>query len=154
MHHTIARHLLSTTLGLGIALGACGGATPTGTDGGTLPNGMMPPPPGDGGMMPPPPGDGGMMPPPGDGGMMMPPPPGDGGMMMPPPGDGGMMMARTCTTASDCTGACPMASAGCACASTPMGMVCVPSCTRDADCPTPPMGTLTCNTTLRICVPR
>lgn len=107
------------------------------------PDGGMTPPPGDGGMMPPP-GDGGM-PPPGDGAM---PPPGDGAM--PPPGDGGMM-ARSCTAASECTSACPGAR-GCTCASTPMGMVCVPTCSTATDCPMGPAGvTLQCR--MGICAP-
>ena len=139
-------------------------------DGGMMPprgdGGMMPPPPGDGGMMPPP-GDGGMMPPPGDGGMMM-PPPGDGGMMMPPPGDGGapppgdggmlpppgdggMTGARACTSASECTGACPPGSVGCTCSTTPMGSLCVPTCTTNADCPPRPGTTLVCR--MGICAP-
>jgi hypothetical protein len=94
-----------------------------------------------------------MMPPPGDGGMMM-PPPGDGGMMMPPPGDGGMTGPRACTTNADCAGACPAGSRGCTCNMSPMGRICVPTCTSDADCPTTPMGALRCETMMRICVPR
>ncbi len=72
---------------------------------------------------------------------------------MPPAGDGGMMTARSCNATSDCAGACPMATMGCACATTPMGMMCVPSCMRDADCPMNPMTTLACDTAMRICVP-
>ena len=143
--------------------GGCGGSSDSQTpspavDSGTTQDvpavtdgSLPPPPPGDGGMMMPPPGDGGMMmPPPGDGGMMM-PPPGDGGMMMPPPGDGGamggdggMMGLRACTATSQCASACPPGSMGCTCASTPMGMLCVPTCTRDADCPTRPGSTVVC----------
>jgi hypothetical protein len=42
-------------------------------------------------------------------------------------------------------GACPPGSVGCTCGSTPMGMICIPTCTKDADCPAGMMGqTLTC----------
>ncbi len=90
----------------------------------------------------------------GDGGVMMgdaamPPP--DGAM---PPADGGTMTPRTCTTAAQCAGACPAGSAGCTCANSPMGMICVPSCTTSTDCPRNAMGVqLTCEPTMRICVP-
>lgn len=57
----------------------------------------------------------------------------------------GMMGPKVCTAAADCVGACPPGSVGCTCATTPMGMNCVPTCTKDADCPAGMMGqTLTC----------
>jgi len=75
-------------------------------------------------------------------GMMM-MPAGDGGTMGPP--DGSMMGPRVCTMASDCVGACPASSRGCTCASTMMGLNCVPTCPVTADCPAGPMGmALTC----------
>ena len=66
------------------------------------------------------------------------PPPGDAGA----PGDAGTMMMgpRACTATAECTGACPAGSRGCTCASTPMGMACVPTCTTSAECPAGPMG--------------
>ena len=86
----------------------------------------------------------GMMPPP-DG--MMPPPDG----MMPPP-DG--MMPTSCTMDADCSGKCPVGAKGCKCAAPPMGtgMICMPTCSVTADCPKPPMGTVTCDTTKGVCV--
>lgn len=145
MHHDIVRRAGPLALSLTLTLAACGGESPT--DAGTTPMMFPPPPPpmGDGGgMMPPPMGDGGMMP----------PPTGDGGTMPPPTSDGGAMTPRVCATAADCAGACPMATMGCTCAATPMGMACIPSCARDADCPMGPMGQLTCNVAMRVCVPR
>ncbi|MEP7122203.1 MAG: YHYH protein [Byssovorax sp.] len=57
----------------------------------------------------------------------------------------GMMGPKACTLASECVGACPPGSVGCTCGSTPMGMACIPTCTKDADCPAGMMGqTLTC----------
>jgi len=110
--------------------------------------GMMMPPRGDGGM--PPRGDGGM-PPRGDGGMM---PPRDGGTMMAPADGGGMMMGpQSCQMESECTNACPPGSMGCTCANSPMGMICVPTCQNDNDCPSGPMGQLRCETNMGICVP-
>ena len=78
---------------------------------------------------------------------MMPPPDG----MMPPP-DG--MMPTTCTMDADCSGKCPVGAKGCKCAAPPMGtgMICTPTCTVTADCPKPPMGTVTCDTAKGVCV--
>ena len=74
------------------------------------------------------------------------PPPDGGG-----PGDGGMTGAKSCTTDADCTGACPAGSKGCACNASPMGDICVPTCTTSADCPDTAMGQLTCQ--MGVCVP-
>ena len=72
--------------------------------------------------------------------------------MMPPPPDG-MMGPQVCTLDSDCVTACPMSAKGCKCASTPMGTskVCTPTCSVTADCPKPPMGTVTCDTVKGLC---
>jgi hypothetical protein len=70
---------------------------------------------------------------------------GGGGM------DGGTMGPKSCTTASDCTGACPSGSLGCTCSQSPTGMICVPTCTTSADCPTGPNGALVCSN--GVCVP-
>jgi hypothetical protein len=103
----------------------------------------------DGGLTMTPRPDGGMMPPRPDGGMMPPP---DGGMM--PPADG-MMGPKACAMDTDCTGACPGGSKGCKCVAPPMmSKICVPTCTVDGDCPTPPMGSLRCDTQQGVCVPR
>lgn len=64
---------------------------------------------------------------------------------------GGGMGPKSCTQASDCTGACPPGSDGCTCADSPMGMICVPTCTTSADCPMGPMGQLVCQN--GVCVP-
>jgi hypothetical protein len=87
----------------------------------------------------------GMMPPPPDG--MMPPPDG----MMPPP-DG--MGPPPCNMDSDCTAVCPIGAKGCKCVAPPMGTgkFCTPTCTVTADCPKPPMGTITCDTLKGLCV--
>jgi hypothetical protein len=61
---------------------------------------------------------------------------------------------KTCTSASDCTGACPSGSKGCTCAAGMGGQdVCVPTCTTNADCPMGMNGQLTCNVAQGICVP-
>lgn len=64
----------------------------------------------------------------------------------------GAVGPTSCTMTSECTNACPPGSMGCDCVMTPMGMVCVPTCMGDEDCPTTPMGQLRCNTNLGICV--
>jgi hypothetical protein len=75
--------------------------------------------------------------------------PTDGGVT-----DSGTGGPRTCTTATDCTGACPPGSMGCTCANSPMGMISVPSCNSSTDCPTTSAGTmLMCDTTMHICHP-
>jgi hypothetical protein len=51
-----------------------------------------------------------------------------------------MMGPKACTQVSDCTNACPPGSYGCTCATTPMGMRCVPTCLTNANCGTSPMG--------------
>ncbi len=71
-------------------------------------------------------------------------------------GTGGMgaggMGPQSCVSASDCTDACPPGSKGCTCSDSPMGKICVPTCTTSADCPTGPNGqSLMCNN--GICVP-
>ncbi len=48
---------------------------------------------------------------------------------------GGGMGPQSCTTEADCQGACPPGSMGCTCDDSPMGMICVPTCTTAADCP-------------------
>ncbi|MGB0590320.1 MAG: YHYH protein [Myxococcota bacterium] len=82
------------------------------------------------------PGGGGDDGPPDDGGAP------DGGG----PPDGG---PASCTTDADCDGECPNVALGCVCHSGPMGMMCVPACTSDVDCP----NGLTCNTDGGICTP-
>lgn len=60
----------------------------------------------------------------------------------------------SCTTPADCTNACPPGSVGCACVSNPEGQnMCVPSCSKDADCPTGGPQPLTCDETQGVCVP-
>lgn len=82
------------------------------------------------------------------------------GMGMMPAGDAGVpaddagaqMGPRACTVPADCVGACPMGSRGCACANTPMGSRCIPTCAVTADCPMAPPGmTFTCRN--GTCVP-
>jgi len=61
-------------------------------------------------------------------------------------GTGGGTGPKACTTAADCTGACPAGSTGCTCGNSPQGMICIPTCTTSADCPTGPQGQqMTCN---------
>ena len=74
----------------------------------------------------------------------------DGGMMGM---DGGMMGPKTCSAPADCALAdCPPGSKGCTCGQTPMGSICIPTCTTNADCPMGPMGmTLTCK--MGVCAP-
>lgn len=64
---------------------------------------------------------------------------GTGGMMQ---GMGGMMGMgpKPCQSDPDCVNACPPGSSGCACDSTPIGMICVPTCQMNSDCPMGPMG--------------
>jgi hypothetical protein len=66
--------------------------------------------------------------------------PNGGGMQM--PGDGGMMMGpKSCTSPADCALTdCPPGSKGCTCGQSPMGQICVPTCTTNTDCPMGPMG--------------
>lgn len=68
-------------------------------------------------------------------------------------GMGGMTTGpKTCAQPSDCAGACPPDAKGCTCATTPMGMQCVPTCTTATDCPKTPNGmTLQCKS--GACVP-
>ncbi len=81
-------------------------------------------------------------------GMMM--PAGDAGVT--PMGDAGMTSPRACTNASECTGACAPGARGCTCATTPMGMRCVPTCASTPECGTGPMGmTLMCRA--GVCLP-
>jgi hypothetical protein len=74
---------------------------------------------------------------------------GTGGM-----GSGGMGGGgpQSCMTEADCTGACPPGSLGCTCNDSPMGKICVPTCTTTADCPDGGGMTLTCNN--GICMPQ
>jgi hypothetical protein len=74
--------------------------------------------------------------------------PTDGGVA-----DSGAGGPRSCSAVSDCTGACAAGSMGCTCANSPTGMICVPTCNSSADCPTPPMGMLVCDTAMHICHP-
>ena len=81
---------------------------------------------------------------------------GTGGMGQGGAGAGGMgqggMGPQSCQSAADCTGACPPGSKGCTCSDSPMGKICVPTCTVAADCPTGPSGqSLQCMN--GICVP-
>ncbi|MBK8257516.1 MAG: YHYH protein [Polyangiaceae bacterium] len=71
---------------------------------------------------------------------------GQGGM-----GQGGNMGPQSCVTESDCQGACPPGSLGCTCNDSPMGKICVPTCTTSADCPSGGGMTLQCMN--GICVP-
>jgi hypothetical protein len=80
-----------------------------------------------------------------------------GGMMM---GSGsssassgtGMMGPKACIAEADCVGACPPGSVGCTCSTTPMGKLCIPTCTQNADCPAGMGGqTLTCQN--GVCAP-
>ena len=67
------------------------------------------------------------------------------GMGMATSSSGGMMGPKSCSMESDCAGACPPSSKGCTCSNSPMGMICVPTCSTDADCPMGMMGmSLTC----------
>jgi len=78
---------------------------------------------------------------------------GAGGMGAGGMGAGGMMMGpQSCTVEADCVGACPPGSQGCTCNDSPMGKICVATCTTAADCPDVPNGTLTCNN--GVCVPQ
>ncbi len=83
-------------------------------------------------------------------------PTGAGGMMM-GTGSGassgtGTMGPKTCTAEADCVGACPPGSVGCTCGTTPMGKLCIPTCTKNADCPAGMGGqTLTCQN--GVCAP-
>ncbi len=81
-------------------------------------------------------------------GMMM--PAGDAGVT--PVADAGAMGPRACTTPSECTNACAPGARGCTCATTPMGMRCVPTCAASTDCGAGPMGmTLMCRA--GVCLP-
>jgi len=65
---------------------------------------------------------------------------GAGGGGMGGAGGGGMGGPKSCDDPSDCAGACPQGSVGCTCAQSPMGMICVPTCSKNTDCPAGPMG--------------
>lgn len=87
---------------------------------------------------------------------LAPPPPPDG---MPPldgmmPAADGMLGPASCTSDTDCKTACPMGSKGCKCAQLLTGTSkgCSPTCTTTADCPMPPMGTVSCDTTQGACL--
>lgn len=69
------------------------------------------------------------------------------GMGMPGGDGGGMMGPKPCASPADCAITdCPPGSQGCTCGQTPMGMLCIPTCTTNADCPMGPMGMqLNCN---------
>jgi hypothetical protein len=80
------------------------------------------------------------------GAMMM--PGGDAGVVA----DAGAMGPAACTSTAGCAGLCPAGSRGCTCATTPMGMRCVPTCSVVADCPMAPPGvTFSCRS--GICAP-
>lgn len=74
----------------------------------------------------------------------------DGGMPM---DGGGMMGPKACTNPADCAITdCPPGAKGCTCGQTPMGQICIPTCTTNADCPMGPMGMqLSCN--MGVCAP-
>ena len=73
---------------------------------------------------------------------------GAGGMT----GAGGTMGGpKTCASEGDCAGACPPGSKGCTCNTSPMGKVCVPTCSTTPDCPTGTMNALKCQ--MGICIP-
>ena len=56
----------------------------------------------------------------------------------------------SCTTDADCEGECTELTLGCVCdGGGPMGLICVPACNSNADCP----NGLTCNTNAGICTP-
>ena len=60
---------------------------------------------------------------------------------------------RPCASDSDCVMSCVMGALGCKCATVMMGSLqCVPICRVTADCPKPPMGTVSCDTTRGICL--
>lgn len=74
--------------------------------------------------------------------------PNGAGMGMPGgDGGGGMMGPKACSSPADCALTdCPPGSKGCTCGQTPMGSICIPTCTTSADCPMGPMGMqLNCN---------
>lgn len=74
--------------------------------------------------------------------------PNGAGMGMPGgDGGGGMMGPKSCASPADCAITdCPPGSKGCTCGQTPMGSLCIPTCTTNADCPMGPMGMqLNCN---------
>jgi hypothetical protein len=59
---------------------------------------------------------------------------------------------RVCMTTMECVGACPPGARACVCATTPMGLRCVPTCMMTPECPPGPMGgMLFCRTGL--CLP-
>lgn len=75
-------------------------------------------------------------------------------MQGPPAGDASTMgSARACTDSSQCGGACPSGTSMCTCASTPMGMTCVPGCSTTDDCPRGGAQSLVCETRMHLCVP-
>jgi hypothetical protein len=47
---------------------------------------------------------------------------------------------RVCMTTMECVGACPPGARACVCATTPMGLRCVPTCMMTPECPPGPMG--------------
>ena len=81
------------------------------------------------------------------------PPAGPTGDGQQPPA-GGQTGPASCDVEADCDSACPADAAGCTCADSPFGAICVPTCSADSDCPTGgPEGGLTCDVTQGICVP-
>jgi hypothetical protein len=69
-------------------------------------------------------------------------------------GAGGMQGPKSCTTSAECAGACPPGSQGCTCHQGMTGLLCLPSCQADADCPTGTQMALACDTQQGICVPK
>jgi hypothetical protein len=58
-----------------------------------------------------------------------------------------------CASDSDCVMSCVMGALGCKCATVMTGSKqCVPICSVTADCPKPPMGTVSCDTTRGVCL--
>lgn len=70
------------------------------------------------------------------------------GGMMPPPGMTGGPIS--CDVEADCEDACAPGAVGCTGDQSPMGLVCVPTCESDTDCPSP---MLTCRPDRGICAP-
>ena len=70
-------------------------------------------------------------------------------------GGGGPIDAgpQACIVAADCVDACPDGSAGCTCANTPMGQLCVPTCRVAADCPADRNGRMMICSPNQTCVP-
>lgn len=72
--------------------------------------------------------------------------------MLPPATDVGMPGPPMCMTTAECAMGCPPGSRGCVCASTMMGLRCVPTCMISLECPPGPSGAaLVCR--MGLCTP-